>query len=276
MASDLRRRLATSAIGRGAAFPLRTAMVARHDALTIRRSVDWLLHSRETTNFTYDLHPLNLDQLSWFVSEVSGADVGQVRAWIRELADDQVLAMNVAQRLATNPRRRISADQPHWARRLGWYALVRAVQPDHVVEAGTHLGLGSCAIGAALVRNGHGHLTTIDIDPEAGHLIGATWTGVIDRRTGPSVEMMDGLVDVDVFIHDSLHTYEYETRELAAIEPRLRRDAIVVSDNAHESAALADWAERTGRQYLFFAEHPRDHWWRGDGIGVAWRRTARG
>jgi predicted O-methyltransferase YrrM len=244
--------------------------VARYDAHIVRQSLAWLIKGRETTNFTYDLHPLNRDQLSWFVSTVSGAEIAQVRTWMQELEDDHDLARSVTQRLASNPRRRISAREPHWARRLGWYALVRAVQPDHVVETGTHLGLGSCAIAAALLRNGHGHLTTIDVDREAGYLIDEPWASVIDRRTGDSVEILAALSEVDVFLHDSLHTYDHETRELFAVEPNLSDDAIVLSDNAHESSALADWSEGTGRRYLFFAEQPLDHWWRGDGIGAAW------
>jgi hypothetical protein len=245
-------------------------MVARYDARLIGRSVGWLVHGRETTNFTYDLEELNRDQLCWFVSAVSGAAIGQVRAWIQELEDDNHLLDHVTKRLSTNPRRRISAQEPHWARRFGWYALVRAAQPDHVVETGTHLGLGSCAIAAALLRNGHGRLTTIDIDPESGHLIGQPWATVIDRRTGSSIDMLAELRDVDMFLHDSLHTYDYETKELTAVEPNLRVGAIILSDNAHDSSALSDWAEQTGRHYLFFREQPAGHWWPGDGIGVAW------
>ena len=75
-----------------------------------------------------------------------------------------------------------------------------------------------------------------------------------------------------MFLHDSLHTYDYETSELAAVGPNLRPDAIVLSDNAHDSSALSDWAERTGRHYLFFKEQPRHHWWPGDGIGAAWEK----
>jgi hypothetical protein len=78
------------------------------------------------------------------------------------------------------------------------------------------------------------------------------------------------LRDIGIFLHDSLHTYEYETSELAAAEPNLRPGSIVMSDNAHDSSALSEWAERTGRHYLFFKEQPRRHWWPGDGIGVAW------
>lgn len=61
MQSKLRHRLANSTIARGAAFPLRTMIVARYDAHVVGRSVDWLVHGRETTNFTYDLDPLNRD-----------------------------------------------------------------------------------------------------------------------------------------------------------------------------------------------------------------------
>ena len=270
MQSKLRRRLATSPIARGAAFPLRTMIVARYDAHVIGRSVDWLVRGRETTNFTYELNSLNRDQLCWFISAVTGAEIGQVRAWMRELEDDSDLANHLTRRLSSNPRRRICATEPHWARRSGWYAIVRAAQPDLVVETGTHLGLGSCVIAAALLRNGHGRLTTIDIDPEAGYLIGEPWASVIDRRTGNSTELLGSLKDIDVFLHDSLHTYDYETSELAAVGPNLRPGAIVMSDNAHDSSALSDWAERTGRHYLFFKEQPRRHWWPGDGIGVAW------
>jgi hypothetical protein len=271
---SLRRRLAVSPVARGAAFPLRTMAVARYDARVIGRSLDWLVRGRETTNYTYDLDSLNRDQLCWFVSAVSGAEIGQVRAWVRELEDDRELSDQLTRRLSSNPRWRICAKEPHWARRFGWYALVRATQPDQVVETGTHLGLGSCVIAAALLRNGHGRLTTIDIDPEAGYLIAEPWAGVIDRRTGSSVDLLATVRDVDMFLHDSLHTYDYEATELKAVEPNLRPGAIILSDNAHDSAALSDWAERSGRHYLFFKEHPADHWWPGDGIGAAWADQA--
>ena len=172
--------------------------------------------------------------------------------------------------MSSNPRRRICATEPHLARRFGWYAIVRAAQPENVVETGTHLGLGSCVIAAALLRNGHGHLTTIDVDPGAGHLIIDPWASVIDRRTGSSVDVLAKMEDVNIFLHDSLHTYDYELSELEAVAPNLAPGAILLSDNAHDSRALSDWAELTGHRYLFFKEQPLKHWWPGDGIGVAW------
>jgi hypothetical protein len=272
MQSKLRRRIATSPIARGAALPLRTMAVVRYDARLIGRSVGWLAHNRETTNYTYDLDPLNRDQLCWFVSAATGAEVGQVRAWMHELDQDRELTGQLTKRLSTNPTWRVCATEPHLARRAGWYAIVRATEPDLVVETGTHLGLGSCVIAAALLRNGHGRLTTIDIDDDAGYLITEPWASVIDRRIGSSIDELAKLRDVDIFLHDSLHTYDYEASELAAVEPNLRTGAIVLSDNAHDSRALSDWAERTGRRYLFFKEQPLNHWWPGDGIGAAWAK----
>src|SRR5215831_18106160 len=98
MQPRLRRRIATSPIARGAAFPLRTKMVARYDAQLIGRSVDWLIRGRETTNFTYDLNSLNRVQLSWFISAITSATISQVRTWMQELDDDSQLAEHLTGR----------------------------------------------------------------------------------------------------------------------------------------------------------------------------------
>ena len=75
---------------------------------------------------------------------------------------------------------------------------------------------------------------------------------------------------VDIFLHDSLHTFEHEAAELAAVGPRLTPTALVLSDNAHGTDALMRWAEQSGRQFSFFREQPAEHWYPGSGIGAAW------
>lgn len=45
-------------------------------------------------------------------------------------------------------------------------AFVRALQPEVVVETGTAFGQTAMTIGHALARNGHGHLWTVEPDPE--------------------------------------------------------------------------------------------------------------
>lgn len=44
-------------------------------------------------------------------------------------------------------------------------ALVGVLQPDVVVETGTHLGYAAEVMGRALLRNGQGHLWTVEHDP---------------------------------------------------------------------------------------------------------------
>jgi hypothetical protein len=75
--------------------------------------------------------------------------------------------------------------------------------------------------------------------------------------------------EVDLFIHDSVHTREYEMSEFTTVQPRLSARAIVMSDNAHQTNTLQLWARANGRKFLFFGEKPKDHWWPGDGIGIA-------
>lgn len=44
--------------------------------------------------------------------------------------------------------------------------LVRALQPEYVVETGTHAAQTTIAIGEALRSNGHGRLVSLDVVPE--------------------------------------------------------------------------------------------------------------
>src|ERR1035437_8801215 len=113
---------------------------------------------------------------------------------------------HIQTRIRTSRQRGLADLRVRHARRVGGYALVRAVKPQHVVETGTDKGLGSCVLVAALLRNGSGRLTTIDIDPASGYLIGPPCSAVTDLVLGDSVEALRGLsTPVDLFIHDSNH-----------------------------------------------------------------------
>jgi len=87
---------------------------------------------------------------------------------------------------------------------------------------------------------------------------------------GDSVEMLRSVKEnVDIFIHDSDHRPEYELREFLVIEKKLVSNAIVLGDNANEADKLLEFARRIGKTFLYFQDQPKNHWWRGDGIGAA-------
>lgn len=274
--SNFTRRVARSRYARAAAFPTRALNVAAYDAHVMSESARWLLQSREHTNFTYDLTPRNLDHLAWWVADITGAGAATVRGYIAELDQDDELRDHVLAETAKSDRWRLADPEVRFGRRAGWYALARVMQPEHIIETGTDKGLGSCAIAAALLRNGHGRLTTMDVNPDSGYLVTGKYAEVVDRVLGNSVDLLKNEDSpVDLFLHDSLHTFEHETAEFEAVAPRLAPGAVVLSDNAHDSDALSRWAETTGRSFLYFREVPSHHWVPGEGIGAAWQRTGR-
>lgn len=270
----LRRKIARTRLAPVAAFPVRLSAVVGHNARGVGSSARWLVSSREHTNYTYDLTERNREHLAWWVSAITGRPVAEARGHLTEVLQDDDLVAHVREHTLRSSRRGLADTTVRLGRRIGWYALLRALQPEHVIETGTDKGLGSVVLASALLRNGHGRLTTIDVNPESGYLVTGRYGEVVDRVVGDSVAVLgSGEQPVDVFLHDSLHTFEYETAELSAVAPRLSPQAVVLSDNAHLSDALARWAEAGGRRFSFFAEQPEGHWYPGDGIGAAWGTT---
>jgi predicted O-methyltransferase YrrM len=276
VSNALRRRLARSRLAPLAAFPQRAIRVARHDARVVGASVRWLFTSREHTNYTYDLTALNRVHLAWYVAHVCEVPVAQVRDWFAELEGDEALRAQIQAATAASPRRGLADRRVRYGRRLGWYAMVRARRPAHVVETGTDKGLGACVFAAALLRNAAegrpGRLTSIDINPEAGYLVRAEpWSRVVDLVVADSVTAISSLTGpVDVFLHDSEHTPAHERAELHAVGSRLAPGALLLSDNATHTMVLPGYAEETGRRFLAFTERPARHWFGGEGIGAAW------
>lgn len=266
----IRRRLAESRLAAFVALAPRVRMVGSHDAHIAAASLRWLARSREHTNLTYNLTELNREHLAWFVANATGVTVSQVREFLDEIDNDRALRDHVRAGTESSSRRRIADAEARYGRRIGWYAIVRALKPSHVVETGTDKGLGACVIAAALLRNGKGQVTTIDINPESGFLIVPPYDAVIDRRVGDSLLTLAALrTPVDLFLHDSDHSVEYEAAEFGAVDPHLSSRAVVLSDNAHVTNELARWAEQKGWEFSFFDERPAAHWYPGDGIGVA-------
>jgi predicted O-methyltransferase YrrM len=275
-APSLRRAIARTPLAPVAAFPLRLVKVARHDARVLSASARWLFTSREHHNYTYELTRLSREHLAWFVSVVCDVPVAAVRSYFAELAGDDALREHIERTTATAARRGLADRRVRYARRIGWYAMVRARKPAHVVETGVDKGLGTCVLAAALLRNAAegapGRVTSLDVNPEAGYLAKARpWSDVVDLVIGDSIAAI-GALDrpVDMFLHDSDHSVAHERREFAAVQPKLAPGALLLTDNVTVTNVLAKHAEATGRRFLAYRETPSRHWYGGDGIGVAW------
>jgi len=226
--------------------------------------------SSRLANYTYDLTQTNKDYLAWFVSGVTQAPISEIRGYFEELESDSELLAYIHARLINHRRGGEIDDQPHFGRRLGWYAIARATKPLVLVETGTEKGLGSLVLARAIERNNNGGvLYTLDIEPSAGLLIGDCFTGTIVQKIGDSIRSITELSNIDFFIHDSNHSAEHEYAEFNAVLSRLAPNAICLSDNSHVTNVLSEWSKQIGRQFSFFKDEPRAHWYRGCGIGAS-------
>ncbi|MGW0884290.1 class I SAM-dependent methyltransferase [Streptomyces sp. NPDC002671] len=271
--TSLSRKIAASPLALLAAFPLRAITVARHDTHVLKQSASWLLHSRELSSFTYDLEPLNLEHLAWFIATVTGIPVKEARGYLREVEEDTDLRRTLREGMVQSPRRRTCDHEVRYGRRVLHYALVRALSPRHVVETGPYRGLSSCLIAAALLRNGHGRLTTIDIDPTAGELIRGPYADVVDLVIGDSARALAAPEvqerGIDLLAMETHFTPEHERAELAAAAPALTDRAVIVSTRSHTSPVLASWSEERHRGFLHFRDMPHHHWYVSGGLGVS-------
>ena len=237
--SILRSRLLKGKAAPAATLPIRAKDVGRYLVSEVLSAGKWLLKSREHTNYTYDLSPLNLEHLAWWIVAVSGASISDSRQWVSECLNDIELQEYVREFTRGSDRAGLADLEVRVSRRAGWYALIRALRPSFVVETGTDKGLGSVVIQSALMRNGHGSLLTVDINPESGYLLGGKYGEGVEVVVGDSIATLTGLDRrVDFFVHDSDHSREHEVAEYAAIAPHLSENAVVLSDNSHVTDAL--------------------------------------
>ena len=75
---------------------------------------------------------------------------------------------------------------------------------------------------------------------------------------------------IDLFINDSDHSSEYEYREYMTIKDKMNAGGIILGDNSHDTDKLAIFSFETNRNFLFFSEEPRGHWYPGAGIGISY------
>lgn len=238
---------------------------------------EWLIKSREITNYTYDLEVNNQRYLCALLSDVTEVSFDQIMSYIQELEEDKELRHHIHAAITRSNQAHVADRVVRYGRRLGWYAITRATKPRVVVETGVDKGLGSCVLAAALKRNkeeGHeGYYLGTDINPEAGYLLSGVYNNYGRILYGDSIKSLSGLnVAIDLFINDSDHSAKYEAEEYKTIAGMLSEHAIILGDNSHVTSELLDFSLATGRRFVFFQEKPSKHWYPGGGIGISFRR----
>jgi hypothetical protein len=135
------------------------------------------------------------------------------------------------------------------------FALARAIKPDVIVETGVANGISSSYLLLACQMNGNGHVYSIDIDNKeylpSGERTGwivpeylrARWTLALGDAREKLPQLLAELGEVDIFVHDSCHSYEHMEFEFNQAYPRIRSGGLLMSDDVDFNSAFSDFVD---------------------------------
>lgn len=138
------------------------------------------------------------------------------------------------------------------------YAAVRAFAPEVIVETGVASGVSSSYLLLALQKNGRGILHSIELGDSRylppgkppGWIVPEWLKARWDLRIGDSRVLLPQLLqeihEIDIFIHDSLHTYDQMLWEYRATYPSIRPGGLLLSDDAEWTSAFPEFCRETG------------------------------
>jgi hypothetical protein len=132
------------------------------------------------------------------------------------------------------------------------YAICRGLRPTVVLETGVGYGLTSSFILQALSLNRHGHLSSVDLPPlwrNADAFIGCIIPDQLRVRwslhRGASHRLLRRTIPllgpVDIFIHDSLHSFSNMQAEFRTVTAALAPRAVVIADDIEGNGAFNEW-----------------------------------
>jgi predicted O-methyltransferase YrrM len=165
------------------------------------------------------------------------------------------------------------------------HILIRARKMQVVIETGISSGRSSTAFLEALCMNNEGTLYSFDLDPEdtartplatkpeyAAHyqnyttyapvgvkapgwlvpdFVKSRWVVTLGDSNITLPKKLSEIGTIDMFYHDSDHTYETMTHEFNEAWPRLRSGGLLLVDNASTSNAYPDFIEKHRGEIAF-------------------------
>ena len=155
------------------------------------------------------------------------------------------------------------------------YWLVRKLNPKTIVQTGVCNGLSSAFMMLGLVKNGsEGRLRVIDLPPvfsatdsawttkgkvygvvipegkSSGWMVPDAYRDRFEVWTGDAKALLPKMVDnvdsIDLFYHDSDHTYDHMMFEFREAKRKLRLGGLIVGDDVSWNASVWDFADQFG------------------------------
>jgi hypothetical protein len=145
------------------------------------------------------------------------------------------------------------------------YVLCRVLSPNIVLETGVAYGVTSAFTLQALAVNRKGGLVSVDLPPlgrdadrHVGMLIPQNLRDRWCLHRGPAKRILPHLItsirEIDVFVHDSLHTYRHMNFEFETAWPCICPGGVLVADNVDLNDAFVRFAARVNPAYSALAQ----------------------
>lgn len=203
--------------------------------------------------------------------QLLGSSKSEIEAYYRELDDDEELNGHINNQIASTGT---TLGQLFSAFEV--YVICRIKRPLVAVETGVCAGVSSAYILRALEKNGQGRLYSIDLPnykklfaiarkyrrpkpvaflppgKQVGFAVPQALRHRWDLRLGLSSSVLPNLLnelgEIDLFLHDSEHSYENMLWEYRTAWPHIRDGGIILSDDVDWNEAFFDFCKEAGRR----------------------------
>jgi len=213
---------------------------------------------------------LGLDKLE-FVARLLDTTVESVTSTLGELKTNKALYQHLRNYTEVGvPKGHTTGAMAHDVGEV-LYLLVRLLKPEVVVETGVAAGISSCFILQAEEDNRTGRLYSIDLH-SPGHRLedGLTYHMPQGRQSGWVIPdnlkyrlhlilgdaretlppLLDQLSSIDIFLHDSLHTFKHQKWEYETAYPFVNKGGLLLSHDIGK--AFLEFCGKHGAPYIHY------------------------
>jgi predicted O-methyltransferase YrrM len=182
---------------------------------------------------------------------LTGATAEEIQKYGAEIRDDRKFNDAIDEKRNAHGRRRDSSWNYGIGPTLGaiLYIICRKQNPVSVIETGVASGVSSSHILCALEANQQGELYSIDLPTwqkvSSGWMIPDylrhRWHLTQGRSSDYLGQLLKNIKEIDIFLHDSDHTYENMRGEFEAAWTHLKTRGLLLSHNIDYSDAFSDF-----------------------------------
>ena len=190
-----------------------------------------------------------------FLSRLTRTPAAKLRSFLDEPLNSPEFAKCLREAEATMNSLNVHSADLYAKKILVQYVTLRALKPKIVVETGVANGVSSSYLLLALEKNGVGTLCSVEVGDrsylpegkENGWIVPEFLRHRWQLKIGDAKELLPKVLaemqPIDVFIHDSLHTYEQMMWEFKAAYPFLRCGGILLADDAMWNNSFHEFAD---------------------------------